>query len=174
MASTHIWPTCRNGDSPYIWPTHQNCQHSHLTWEEPNPLAMKEWLSPYIWPTRQNGYRSQHSYLTSKEPNTLTMTECLSPYIWPWKEPTLSPCQNGYGTHHFPLEETSIWRTPSFSLKYLNFTLANGFVNTSAIYSSAGIILGANFSPVGYFSMFFSQKRFAILHFLKPCFAQFW
>ena len=36
-----------------------------------------------------------------------------------------------------------------------------------------GIILGANFSPVGYFSMFFSQKRFTILHFLKPCFAQF-
>ena len=29
-----------------------------------------------------------------------------------------------------------------------------------------GIILGANFSPVGYFSMFFSQKRFTILHFL--------
>ena len=37
----------------------------------------------------------------------------------------------------------------------------------------SGIILGANFSPVGYFSMFFSQKRFAILHFLKPCFVQF-
>ena len=37
-----------------------------------------------------------------------------------------------------------------------------------------GIILGANFSLVGYFSMFFSQKRFTILHFLKPCFAQFW
>ena len=36
------------------------------------------------------------------------------------------------------------------------------------------IILGVNFSPVGYFSMFFSQKRFAILHFLKPSFAQFW
>ena len=28
-----------------------------------------------------------------------------------------------------------------------------------------GIILGANFIPVGYFSMFFSQKIFAILHF---------
>ena len=37
----------------------------------------------------------------------------------------------------------------------------------------SGIILGANFSPVGYLSMFFSQKRFTILHFLKPCFTQF-
>ena len=37
----------------------------------------------------------------------------------------------------------------------------------------AGIILGANFSPVGCFSMFFSQKRFTILHFLKPYFTQF-
>ena len=38
---------------------------------------------------------------------------------------------------------------------------------------SSGIILGANFSLVGYFSMFSSQKRFTILDFLKPCFAQF-
>ena len=40
-------------------------------------------------------------------------------------------------------------------------------------WQTIGIILGANFSPMGYFSMFFSQKRFAILHFLKPCFVQF-
>ena len=40
-------------------------------------------------------------------------------------------------------------------------------------YKEPGIILDANFSPVGYFSMFFSQKQFAILHFLKPCFTQF-
>ena len=33
--------------------------------------------------------------------------------------------------------------------------------------AKSGIILGANFSPVGYFSMFFSQKTFAILYFLK-------
>ena len=39
--------------------------------------------------------------------------------------------------------------------------------------SSPGIILGVNFIPVGYFCMFFSKKRFTILHFLKPCFAQF-
>ena len=23
-------------------------QHSHLTWEEPNPLTMTKWLNPYI------------------------------------------------------------------------------------------------------------------------------
>ena len=67
--------------------------------------------------------------------NPLTMTEWLIPYIWPWKEPILSPCQNGYGNHHFSLEEISIWRTPSFFLKYSNFTLAIGFVNTLAICS---------------------------------------
>ena len=56
--------------------------------------------------------------------NPLTMTEWIRPYIWPWKEPILSPCQNGSRTHHFPLEGTSIWRIVSFSLKYSNFTLA--------------------------------------------------
>ena len=104
-------------------------QHSYLTWKEPNPLTMIEWISPYIWPAHQNGYASQQSYLTWKELNPLIMTEWLSPYIWP-------TCQNVFGTHHFPLEETSIWRTPSFSLKYSNFTLANGFINTSTICSS--------------------------------------
>ena len=97
--------------------------------EGTNPLTMTEWLSPYIWPTCQNGYGSQHSYLTWKESNPLTVTEWLSPYIWPTH-------QNGYGTHHFPFEETSIWRTPIFSLRYSNFTLANVFVNTLAICSS--------------------------------------
>jgi len=47
------------------------------------------------------------------------------------------------------------------------------FFCASHMRSNVGRILGANFSPVGYFSMFFSQKRFTILHFLKPCFAQF-
>ena len=46
------------------------------------------------------------------------------------------------------------------------------FIRVGGCHES-GIILGANFIPVGYFSMFFSQKRFAILHFVKPCFAQF-
>ena len=32
--------------------------------------------------------------------------------------------QNGSWTHHLPLEGTSIWRTPSFSPKYSNFTMA--------------------------------------------------
>ena len=32
--------------------------------------------------------------------------------------------QKGSWTHHFHLEGISIWRTPSFSLKYSNFTLA--------------------------------------------------
>ena len=50
--------------------------------------------------------------------NPLTMIEWLSPYIWPWKEPILSPCQNGSRTHHFPLEGISISWTPSFSLKH--------------------------------------------------------
>ena len=78
--------------------------------------------------------------------NPFTMTEWLSPYIWPWKEPILSPCQNGYGSHHCLWEEASIWRTPSLSLKYSNFILANGFVNTSAICSSvagASLLLSA-------------------------------
>ena len=52
------------------------------------------------------------------------MSKMLSTYIWPWEEPILPPCQKGIWTHHFPLERTSIWRTPSFSLKYSNFTLA--------------------------------------------------
>ena len=83
MACTHIWhgrnwilspwqngpqsqielPSNRPGASTlsesssflYIWPTHQNGQHSYLTWEEPNPLSITEWLSPYIWPACQNG-----------------------------------------------------------------------------------------------------------------------
>ena len=44
--------------------------------EGSNPITMTEWLSPYIWPTHQNGYWSQQLCLT-------------------WKEPILSPWQNG-------------------------------------------------------------------------------
>ena len=37
----------------------------------------------------------------------------------------------------------------------------------SFLSSATGIILGANFSPVGYFSMFLSQKDFAFCIFLS-------
>ena len=109
-------------------------------------------FSAYIWSCENTSHShlrmAQHSHLNMEETNPLTMTEWLSPYIWPWKEPILSPCQNGSRTHHFPLEGTSIWRTPRFSLKYSNFTLANGLVNTSAICSSvqhtgASLVLSA-------------------------------
>ena len=73
--------------------------------------------------------------------NPLTMTEWLSSYIWPTH-------QNGLRTHHFPLEGTSIWRTPSFSLNYSNFTLDNGFVNTLAICSWMKNILELHCSPL--------------------------
>ena len=47
------WPGAsillENGSCPYIRPGRQNGQHSHMTWEEPNPLAMIEWFIPYIW-----------------------------------------------------------------------------------------------------------------------------
>ena len=47
------WPGAsillENGSFPYIRPARWNGQHSHLTWEELNPLAMTEWFSPYIW-----------------------------------------------------------------------------------------------------------------------------
>ena len=44
--------------------------------------------------------------------------------------------------YHFPLDGTSIWRTPGFSLMYSNFTLANGLFNTSAISSSIATYWG--------------------------------
>ena len=96
----------------------------HLTMEGTNPLTMLEWLWISALISDMEGT------------NPLTMKKWLSPYILPWKEPILSPCQNGYGTHHFPLEEILIWRTPSFCLKYSNFTLANGFINTLVVCSS--------------------------------------
>ena len=77
---------------------------------ETNSTVTSEWLSTHIWHGRnqilstwQNG-----STLTSDHGRNLI----------------LSPCQNGSRSHHFPLEGTSIWRTPSFSLKYSNLTLA--------------------------------------------------
>ena len=44
-------------------------QHSYLTWKEPNPLTMIEWLIPYIRPW--------------KEPNPLTMSEWFSESSFP-------------------------------------------------------------------------------------------
>ena len=102
-----------------------------------NPTVVSEWLSTHIWHGRnQSSHHDRMAHplhLTMERTNPLTMTEWLSPYIWPWKEPILSPCQNGSRTHHFPLGKILIWRTPNFSLKYSKFTLANGFVNTSTI-----------------------------------------
>ena len=124
-----MWPTRQNGGSPYMWPTHHNGQLSHLSQEELNPLAMNRMALPL-----NLTYSSEWLWISAlisdmEGTNPLTMTEWLSPYIWPWKEPILSPCQNGYGSHHFLWEEASIWRTPSLSLKYSNFNLANGFVS---------------------------------------------
>ena len=56
--SSYIW-SCRNQSYSHI----RMAQHSHLTWKEPNPLTMTEWLSPYIWPWKQ--------------PNPFTMSEWL-------------------------------------------------------------------------------------------------
>ena len=67
--------------------------------EGTNPLTMIEWLSPYIWHAHKNGYGSQHSYLT-------------------WKEPILSPWQNGSTlTYDFLIRMayglvTSPWKGP--------------------------------------------------------------
>ena len=46
------------------------------------------------------------------------------------------------------LEETLIWRTPRFSLKYSNFTLANGLVNTSTYLFVHCNILELHCSPL--------------------------
>ena len=48
------------------------------------------------------------------------------------------------------MEETSIWRTPSFSLKYLNFTLANGFINTIARNSPYYKGMNGSLMPIGH------------------------
>ena len=74
--------------------------------EGTNPLTLAEWLIPYIWPTHQNGLRIQRSYLT-------------------WKEPILSPWQNGsaltsdhgrnQSSHHVRMALgliISLWRKP--------------------------------------------------------------
>ena len=64
------------------------------------------------------------------------------------------------------------WNIPAYSVHSLDaLTLDFSKLTLPQI---SGIILGANFSPVGYFSQFFSKKKFTILHFLKPCFTQFW
>ena len=86
-----------------------------------NPMAISEWLSTHIWHGRnQSSHHDRMTHplhITMEGPNPLTMSEWLT-------------------GSSIPLEGTSIWRTPSFSLKYSNFTLANGLVNTSVIYSS--------------------------------------
>ena len=105
-----------------VW-THQPCNKGSTLISDHgmNTSTMSEGLCTYIWSCGMNTSLSHirmalHLYLTMK-----------------W---THQPCQKGSRTHHFPLEGTSIWRTPSFSLKYSNFTLANGLVNTSASCSS--------------------------------------
>ena len=144
--------------STYIWHARNQsyhhdrmAQHLHMTMEGTNPLTMSEWLSVPNWGFLVTDQVPPFSHrmasaLTSDHGRAqpAPMLEWPNPYIWPWKEPILSPCQNGSWTHHFPFEGTSIWRTPSFSLKYSNFTLANGLVNTSAIYSTrASLLLSA-------------------------------
>ena len=57
------------------------------------------------------GKASQHLHQHTWETQPTTMSERLM-------------CIYVFWTHHFPFEGTSIWRTPSFSLKYSNFTLA--------------------------------------------------
>ena len=98
-----------------------------------NTSTMSKRPSTHIWPWDEHinhVRKAQHSHLTMG-----------------W---THQPCQKGLAltSNHgmntstiserltdssLPLWRTSIWRTPSFSLKYSNFTLANGLVNTSAI-----------------------------------------
>ena len=48
LVMDHVPALSQSGSLPYICHTQQKGQHSHLTWEEPNPLAMIEWFSPYI------------------------------------------------------------------------------------------------------------------------------
>ena len=84
-----------------------------------DPTVILEWLSTHIYHGRNQSSHhdrmAQPLHLTCSSEwlwfpalifdmegtNPLTVTEFLIPYIWPTR-------QNGYGTHHFPLEETSI------------------------------------------------------------------
>ena len=58
--------------------------------------------------------------------------------------------------------------------KKKNFPLLFWFATIAQGAWKTGIILGANFSPVGYFSMFSPKKDSPFCNFLKPYFAQFW
>ena len=137
MEGTYIlWPW-QNGSA--LTSDHGRNQSSHhvrialssrlsITRNWPGASIQRIAFRSYIWScentTHSHLRMAQHSHMTMEGTNPLTKIEWLIPYIWPWKEPILSPCHNGSWTHHFPLEGTSILRTPSFSLKYSNFTLA--------------------------------------------------
>ena len=55
-----------------------------------------------------------------------------------------------------------------FTVCSISLSLSNNFDNNvKQVIYNPGIILGANFSPVGYFSMFLSQKDFPFCIFLS-------
>ena len=74
-----------------------------------NPTVTSKWLGTHIWHGRnQSSHHDRMAnplHLTMEGTNPLTRSECLT-------ESSL------------PLGGNPIWRTPSFSLKYSNFTLA--------------------------------------------------
>ena len=112
---TYIW-SCGNISLNHIrMALHWSCGNtSH------NHIRMYLHLHMTMWSLAfHHVKREQHLDLTMEGTNPLTMLEGNSNYIWPWKEPILSPCQKGSQNHHFPLEGTSIWRTPSFCSEVL-------------------------------------------------------
>ena len=91
--------------------THQPCQKGSTLISDHgmNTSTMSEGLYTYIWSC---GMNTSHSHIKMALHLHLIMWEHIPQshqngsytYIWPWKEPILSPCQNGSQTHHFPLE----------------------------------------------------------------------
>ena len=121
----------------------RHAHHLHLTMGGRHPKPISEWPNTHIQPHLVR--KALHLHLTSscKKGSALTsdliMLERHCTYIQPHYvrkalhlHPT-SSCQKGQWAHQFPLEGISIWRTPSFSLEYSKFTLANGLVSTSAL-----------------------------------------
>ena len=121
----------------------KKAQHSHLNMEGPACHHVKKDLHLNLamgGPSYHHVRKALHLHLTIGGPSYCHVRKALHLHLT--MRPNLPPCQKGSAltsehgrpilppcrevswTHHFPLEGTSIWRTPSFSLKYSNFTLA--------------------------------------------------
>ena len=124
-SNTHIWSWEEHIQEPYRKGSSLIYDHGRNTYNNHIINARSTLTSDHGRNTSNNHVKKAlHLHLTMEGTNPTTMSERLCTYIWPWEEHILQPCQKGSLIHHLPLEGTLIWRTPSFSLKYSNFTLA--------------------------------------------------